>query len=189
MPGGPAGPERPVRKRSRNPDCVGYRPSEVWKLFIVLPFGLVFASTGALCLYGTVTIVLSEVVDRYLDFGFWFGLLGITTIGVGHATAGLGMLYFVFWCPEWLSIDRKLGVVRKQIGVLGFRRFATAKLADFTEVSIFPIPITWFARDRFEVALTGPNERRFPLGDVTLSYDLAREFGEEVATFLGLPLL
>ena len=26
MPGGPAGPERPVRKRSRNPDCVGLSP-------------------------------------------------------------------------------------------------------------------------------------------------------------------
>ena len=73
--------------------------------------------------------------------------------------------------------------------MLCFRRFATAKLADFTEVSIFPIPITLFVPERFEVALTGPDERRFSLGQVTLSYELAREFGEEVATFLGLPLL
>ena len=188
MPGGPAGPERPVRKRSRNPDCVGYRPSEVWKLLIVFPFGLVFTLTGTLGLCAAANCLLM-IAENYSDYRYWLGILGVAVIGIGHAAAGLGMLYFVFLCPEWLSIDRKLGVARKQIGVLCFRRFATAKLADFTEVSIFPIPITLFVPERFEVALTGPDERRFSLGQVTLSYDLAREFGEEVATFLGLPLL
>ena len=187
MGGGGPKATRPMRKKSRNPDCACFGPSGV--VFFGLPFGLVFTATGALCAYGAIAIFLSEVVDRYFDFGFWFGLLGITAIGLGHATGGLGILYVILLRQEWLTIDRKQGVARKQTGVLCFRRFATATLAEFTEISIFPIPITWFARDRFEIALTGPNERRFPLGEVTLSYDLAREFGEEVATFLGLPLL
>ena len=73
-------------------------------------------------------------------------------------------------------------------GVLSFRQVANESLDKFTEVSIFPISNRWCgltlpSDTLFEVTLTGPNDNRFPIGRVTRSADLAREFGREVATF------
>ncbi len=187
MPGGPPSPSRPARKRSRNPDCAFFRSPGIWGWFFILPFGLIFTLTGTLALYVAVRSI-PMVVESYSDWRFWIGIFGITIIGVGHAACGLAILHSVFFGPEWLTIARQQGVARKQSGVLCFRRKATAMLKDFTEVSIFPMVEKWFERDSFEVALTGPQDKRFPIGRVTLSYDLAREFGKEVATFLGLPI-
>ena len=79
-------------------------------------------------------------------------------------------------------------LVTKRTGILGIHRFAKASLSEFSEVSIFPVTDKWQSRDDFDIALTGPNDKRFAIGRVTLSYGLAREFGQEVATFLGLRL-
>lgn len=109
-------------------------------------------------------------------------------IGLGHSIVGFCMIRWTLVSPEWLVVDRKHGLLTKQTGVLGFRRFANASLPEFSEVSIFPVTNKWQSRDDFDIALTGPHDKRFLVGRVTMSYDLACEFGQGVATFLRLPL-
>ena len=186
MGGGGPTPVRPKRLRSSQPECLRYCVGGMARTLGGLVIGLVFTASGV---FGVVAIV-SQLLNS-ADADYWgrgLGFLGsLLFVGVGCLSWYIG-----FCTPEWMSFDRSQGVVTKQIGVLYFRRMTRVSLLDYSEISIFPISNDWkrlTLPSDFEVALTGPNERRFPLGQVTLSYDLAREFGEEVATFLGLPLL
>lgn len=196
MGGGPPQPERPKRQRSRDPDCARYVSGGVARIVVGGLFGLPFFCGGILCLATFVAVLLGFAEDQPDFSGVkWFiGMLAFVTLGLAHTTVGFLMLRGAVCSPEWIVIDRLHGWVRRQTGVLFFRRVANESLDKFTEVSIFPISATW--RDNifsnsttlFEVALTGPTGIRFPIGRVTLSADLAREFGREVATFLNLPL-
>lgn len=102
------------------------------------------------------------------------------------------MWYVGFCTTEKVTIDRERGIVTKQSGVLCFRRVTNAPLGNLSEVSLLRCG-TDQAADRkeeivFDVALTGSQVPPFILGRVTFSAELAREFGQEVATFLSLPL-
>ena len=184
MPGGGQRiPERPKRLRSSQPECLRYCIGGSARIVAGLLIGLIFVSIGTLCVVAIVGKLFQSAETDFLGRCLGF-LLGLVFMGVGWLSWYVG-----FCTPEWMTLDRGQRTATKQVGVLYFRRMTCVSLLDFTEVSIFPSPNELSAGERFEVALTGPGERRFSLGDVTLSYDLAREFGEEVATFLGLPLL
>lgn len=189
MGGGDPTPVRPKRLRSSQPECLRYCVGGMARTLGGLVIGLVFTASGV---FGVVAIV-SQLLNS-ADADYWgrgLGFLGsLLFVGVGCLSWYIG-----FCTPEWISFDRTQGVVTKQIGVLYFRRLNKGPLCDFTEVSVRPIrygasgTADLRADILFEVELTGPRDQRFQIGRVSLSYDLACEFGQEVATFLGLPLL
>lgn len=187
---GRAVPERPHRKRTRNPDCARYVSGGVAHFLGGLLFGLPFFCGGLLCLVTLVAglLGLSGPLPENTFANWVIGSLGMLVIGLAHSTVGFLLIRWAVISPEWLAIDREHRLLTKQTGVFGFRRFAKASLSEFSEVSIFPVTNKWQCRDDFDVALTGPHDQRFPIGRVTMSYDLAREFSQELATFLHLPL-
>ena len=190
MGGGVPQPERPKRQRSRDPGCARYVSGGVAHFLGGSLFGLPFFCGGLLCLATLIAGLLGlsgPLPDNTLANRI-IGCLGMLLIGSAHAIVGFLMIRWAFVSPEWLVIDREHGVLTKQTGVLGFRRFAKPSLSDFSDVSIFPVTSKWTVRENFDVALLGPNDIRFSIGRVTLSADLAREYGREVATFLNLPL-
>lgn len=194
MCGGPPSPERPTRKRSRDPERARFVTGGIPRLFFFL-FGLPFFCGGLACLFLVGWLVLGPSEPPIESI--WnrtIGVIAATLIGVAHTAGGFLILRGAVCTPEWLTIDRRQRCVRKQTGILCFRRMEQAPLDGFTEVAIFPISSRWsdwfgqHAHELFEVALTGPPNNRFAIGRVTLSYSLAREFAGEVATFLGLPI-
>jgi hypothetical protein len=194
--GGPPQPERPKRQRSRDPNCARYVSGGIVLAVIVFLLGLTCFCGGLFVL----TIFFAGLVglfklDAELSGLKWIlAMMTLMAIGLAHVVGGFLIVNQAFRSPEWIALDRLHGSVRRQKGVLFFRKIANESLDKFTEVSIFPISATWrdsisaYCDPMFEVALTGPNEIRFPIGRVTLSYDLAREYGREVAKFLNLPL-
>ncbi len=196
MGGGPPQPERPKRQRSRDPNCARYVSGGIAQAVFAFLIGLACFSGGlfVLTIFVAGSVGLMRFETELSGLKWCLAIALAMTIGVGHTAWGFLMLNAAFRSSEWIALDRFHGSARRQKGVLFFRKIANESLAKFTEVSIFPISATW--RDSilahcdpmFEVALTSPRDTRFPVGRVTLSYGLAREFGQEVATFLGLPL-
>lgn len=194
--GGPPQPVRPKRRRSRDPNCARYVSGGMVQAIFAFLLGLVCFCGGMFVL----TIVVAGSLDlmkfetELSGLKWCLAVAFAMTIGVAHTFGGFLMLNAAFRSSEWIALDRLHGSAWRQRGVLFFRKTANESLDKFTEVSICPISATW--RDSilapcnplFEVALTSPRDIRFPVGRVTLSYDLAREFAQEVATFLGLPI-
>ena len=179
MCGGDEVPERPTRKDSDDPDCVLFVTGGYSRLFLCV-FGLPFTFGGLLALVTTVREFQGSLVTA--------GVVSLLALGIAHTSVGCGILWVAFCSSEWIRFDRLHGLVTKRTGIRGLHRFSKASLSDFSEVSILPVANKWQSRDDFDIALTGPDYKHFPIGRVTLSYGLAREFGQEVATFLGLPL-
>ena len=196
MGGGPPQPERPKRQRSQDPNCARYVRGGIAQAAFAFLIGLVCFCGGVfvLTMFVAGSVGLMKFETELSGLKWCLAIVFCMTIGVGHTAIGFLMLNAAVRSSEWIAIDRLHGSVRRQKGLLFFRKVTNESLDQFTEVSIFPISATW--RDSilahgdpvFEVALTSPCDTRFPIGRVTLSYDLAREFGQEVATFLGLPL-
>ena len=175
-------PERPTRVESDEPDCLEYVNGGFSRWLFSL-FGILLFGGGILCLVTVCGGLRTD--DSPLGVG---AIVSLLSLGIVHAGVGGSILWYAFGTAEWVRIDRCQNSVSKQTGVLCFRRFANGSICDFSEVSIFPVHYKWQRREDFDVALTGPNDKRFPLGRVTLSYDLAREFAQEVGTFLSLPV-
>lgn len=193
-------PERPRRRRTRNPDCVSYVTSGLVRFVFGVLCSLTLICGGLVCLAPLLRSFLGEAnfvavpstVDessRMVD-GPPIWRLGV---GIGLLVVSLMLLHLSACSPEWTTLDRGIGIVTRQTGLFCYRRIIQDSLARFDEVSIFPISRKWRGMTLpsdtvFEIALTGPQDRRCPIGRVTLSHELAREVAQEVATFLSLPI-
>lgn len=191
-------PERPRRRRTRNSDRVSYVTSGILRFVFGVLCSLTLICGGIVCLVPLLRSFLGEstvaampsTVDesiRIVD-GPPVWRLGI---GVGLLAVSLMLLHLAACSPEWTTLDRGIGIVRRQTGMFCYRRIIQDSLERFNEVSIFPISRKWrgitLPSDTvFEIVLTGPQDSRCLIGRVTLSHDLAREVAQEVAAFLSL---
>lgn len=192
-------PERPRRKRTRNPDCVRYVSSGILRFVFGVLCSLTLICGGLVCLAPLLTFLgesnfsaVSSTVDesnRIVD-GPPIWRLGI---GIGLLVVSLMLLHLAACSAEWTTLDRGKGIMTRQTGLFYCRHITEEPLERFNEVSIFPISGKWRGMTLpsdtvFEVALTGAQDKRCLIGRVTLSHDLAREVAQEVATFLSLPI-
>ena len=187
-------PARPVRRGSRNPEVARFVTDGIPQMLFTIIAGAVFLLSGGFFVVAPMNTISRFFANSEEGIGDWTSTAFVASTGLCGMLIGALVLVVGMARGEWLTIDRLHGIATKQTAILCFRRMATGSLGDYTGVSVFAISTTWRERaslgngDLFEVVLTGPNDKRFPLGRVTLSYDLAREFAQEVASYLGLPL-
>src|SRR5216684_2230229 len=94
MPGRLDIPERPHRKRTRNPDRLRYVSGGIAHVLGGVLFGLPFFSGGLLCLATVVAAFfgISEAQADQSTLRWIIGVMAVTTIGLGHSIVGFLLL-------------------------------------------------------------------------------------------------